>query len=62
MTNARPVTLYTKTPAGVAQSAFSFERSALACAREQELAQFVIAINGRILHWEGVSDPHAFIR
>ena len=54
----RPITLYSKTPAGIVQTAFSFERSALKCAREEGTTQFVIALNGRILHSEGVSNAY----
>ena len=57
----RPITLYSKTAAGIVQTAFSFERSALKCAREEGTTQFVIAIHGRILYSEGVSNPYAFI-
>lgn len=61
MTDPRAITLFYKVPAGIAQAAFCFERSALACAREEGRAEFVIAIKGRILHAEGVSNPLAFI-
>lgn len=56
------VTLFFAVPAGVCQASFGFERSALKCAREEGHAQFVIAIRGRILHAEGVSNPAEFIR
>lgn len=61
MNNARCVTLYHQHANGVVQSSFCFERSALKCAREEGYSQFVIAINGRILHAEGVSNPYVFI-
>jgi hypothetical protein len=61
MNNARAITLFYKVPAGIAQASFCFERAALACAREEGRTEFVIAIGGRILHWEGVSNPQVFI-
>ncbi len=60
--NMRPITLYHQVPAGIVQTAFSFEKSALRCARDEGYSRFVIAINGRILHSHNVSDPYAFIR
>lgn len=60
--NIEHVTLYNKrADGGTVQSSFGFERSALKAARELGLTQFVIAIKGRILHAEGVTNAQAFI-
>lgn len=62
MSNMRCIDLYTVTPAGVSIASFGFERSALSYAREADLASYVIACKGHILHWHGVKDPHAVLR
>lgn len=57
------VTLYTKRSDGrTVQSSFCFERSALKAAHEMGEHQFVIAIKGRVLHAQNVSDAFAFMR
>jgi hypothetical protein len=62
MDNARAVTLYNKAPlGGIVQSSFCFERSALNYAREAGLSQFVIAVNGRVLHSHNVGNTYEFI-
>lgn len=62
MQNMRSITLYTRVPAGIMQSAFCFEKTALNYVRDEKISEYVIAINGRILSWEGVSNPHEFIK
>jgi hypothetical protein len=62
MKDVRCIDLYSVTTSGVSVSSFCFERSALSYAREVRLASFVVACKGRVLHWEGVADPHAVLR